>query len=160
MLQYNNKALYVLHYRYYCPWNSHSICWNNEQIYRNNGQKDWEQKNRIISTFISIIGSSLGPDNRSSTVVARCSLCTPIKVLQLLCIVTSYRHPNKNLRPSFSDLHTSLSDHTLSLGMKESQVEAEESDQPLLHPQAHNIGAPLEAGKELYDDLQNIYINE
>ena len=103
-----------------------------------------------------------GLDNRSSTVVARCSLCTPIKVLQLLwhCIVTSYRHPNKNLRPSFSNLHTSLSDHTLSLGMKESQVEAEGSDQPLLHPQAHNIGASLEAGKELYDDLQNIYINE
>ena len=72
----------------------------------------------------------------------------------------TYRHPNKNLRPSFSDLHTSLSDHTLSLGMKESQVEAEGSDQPLVHPQAHTIGAPLEAGKKLFNDLQNTYINE
>ena len=71
----------------------------------------------------------------------------------------SCRHPNKNLRPTFSDLHTSLSDHTLSLGMKESQSEG--PDQPLpLHPQAHTIGAPLEAGKELFTDLQNIYFNE
>ena len=44
--------------------------------------------------------------------------------------------------------------------MKESQVEAEGPDQSLLHPQAHNIGAPLEAGKELYNDLQNTYISE
>ena len=79
---------------------------------------------------------------------------------------STYRHPNKNVRPSFSDLHTSLSDHTLSLGMKEeSQVVAEGRDQPLplplpLHPQAHTIGAPLEAGKELYNDMQKIYINE
>ena len=43
----------------YRLWNNHSICWNNEQIYSNNGRKHWEQKNRIISTFISIIGSSL-----------------------------------------------------------------------------------------------------
>ena len=72
----------------------------------------------------------------------------------------TYRHPNKNLRPSFSDVHTSLSDHTLSLGMKASQAEAEGSDEPLLHPQAHIIGAPLEAGKKLFNDLQNTYINE
>ena len=70
------------------------------------------------------------------------------------CIVlfnNSYRHPNKNHCPSFSDLHTSLSDHTLSLGMKESQVEAEGPDQSHLHPLT--IGAPLEAGKELFTDL-------
>ncbi|MCG8625250.1 MAG: hypothetical protein MJE68_25035 [Proteobacteria bacterium] len=75
-----------------------------------------------------------------------------------------FRHPNKNLRPSFSDLHTSLSDHTLSLGMKEEcHTVAEGRDQPLplpLHPQAHTIGAPLEASKELYNDLQKTYINE
>ena len=59
MLQYNSKTLYVVHYRYYYLWNNHSICWNIEQFYRNNGQKHTEQKNRIISTFISIIGSSL-----------------------------------------------------------------------------------------------------
>ena len=73
------------------------------------------------------------------------------------------RHPNKNIRPSFSDLHTSLSDHTLSLGMKTEHPVAEgPADQPLplLHPQAHIIGALLEAGKELYNDLQKTYINE
>ena len=58
-----------------------------------------------------------------------------------------------------SDLHTSLSDHTLSLGMKESQSEG--PNQPLpIHPRAHTIGAPLEAGKQLFTDLQNTYINE
>ena len=68
------------------------------------------------------------------------------------------RHPNKNIRPSFSDLHTSLSDHTLSLGMMtESPVAEGPVDQ---HPQAHIIGALLEAGKELYTDLQNKYIND
>ena len=35
------------------------ICWNNEKIYRNNGLKHQEQKNRIITNFISIMGSSL-----------------------------------------------------------------------------------------------------
>ena len=44
---------------------------------------------------------------------------------------------------------------------EESQIVAEGHDQPLpLHPQAHTIGAPLEAGKELYNDLQKTYINE
>ena len=80
------------------------------------------------------------------------------------CIYSTFRHPNKNLRPSFSDLHTSLSDHTLSLGIKEEcHTVSERPDQPLplpLHPQAHTIGAPLEAGKELYNDLQKTYINE
>ena len=41
------------------PVNNHSIYWNNEQIYRNNGLKHWEQKNRIISYLISITGSSI-----------------------------------------------------------------------------------------------------
>ena len=82
-----------------------------------------------------------------------------------IVVVFTYmcRHPNKNVRPSFSDLHTSLSDHTLSLGMKtDSPVAEGPHDQPLplLHPQAHIIGALLEAGKELYTDLQNIYIKE
>ena len=73
------------------------------------------------------------------------------------------RHPNKNVRPSFSDLHTSLSGHTLSLGMKTEHPVAEgpvDQPLPLLHPQAHIIGALLEAGKELYNDLQKTYINE
>ena len=35
------------------------ICWNNEEICRNNGLKRWEQKNRIMGNFIGIIGSSL-----------------------------------------------------------------------------------------------------
>ena len=130
-----------------------------------------------------------------------------------------YRHPNKNLRPSFSDLHTSLSDHALSLQMKETAesghsnqayithteakhagaMECIETDANMayitqseagamecietdanqayitsseaqqeycdagtmeIHPQAHTIGAPLEAGKELFTDLQNTYLNE
>ena len=74
------------------------------------------------------------------------------------------RHPNKNVRPSFSDLHASLSDHTLSMGMKTDKNPMAEgpADQPLplLHPQAHIIGALLEAGKDLYKDLQKTYINE
>ena len=67
------------------------------------------------------------------------------------------RHPNKNLRPLFSDLHTSLSDHALSLQMKASP-ESDDSNES--HPQAHTIGAPLEAGKELFTDLQNTYLNK
>ena len=31
----------------------------NEQIYRNNGLEHWEQKTKIISDFIGIIGSGL-----------------------------------------------------------------------------------------------------
>jgi hypothetical protein len=47
--------------------------------------------------------------------------------------------------------------------MKTESPVAEERDKPLplpLHPQAHTIGAPLEAGKDLYNDLQKTYINE
>ena len=80
-----------------------------------------------------------------------------------LWLYSTFRHPNKNLRPSFSDLHTSLSDHTLSLGMKEECHTGPDQPLPLplpLHPQAHTIGAPLEASKELYNDLQKTYINE
>ena len=40
-------------------WNNHYICWNNEEVYGNNGLKHWEQKNRIMGKFINIIGSSL-----------------------------------------------------------------------------------------------------
>ena len=42
------------------------------------------------------------------------------------------------------------------------KVEAEgPADQPLplLHPLANTIGAPLEAGKELYTDLQKTYLH-
>ena len=57
------------------------------------------------------------------------------------------------MRPSFSDLHVSLSDHSLSLRMRENE---EVDDQ--LHPQAYMLGVPLEAGNELFRDLQKTYL--
>ena len=58
MLQYNiNHCMCCT--SFYNLWNNHHVCWNNDEIYRNNGLKHWEQKNRIIGNFISIIGSSL-----------------------------------------------------------------------------------------------------
>ena len=56
---YALKSLYVLCYSIYNLWNNHYICWNNGAIYRNNELKHWEQKNRIMSNFISIIGWGL-----------------------------------------------------------------------------------------------------
>ena len=71
------------------------ICWNNEEICRNNGLKHWEQKNRIMGNFISIIGSSLQVATTSTGLGMRLtihnivfvpctSVCSSNQLIQLL----------------------------------------------------------------------------
>ena len=64
------------------------------------------------------------------------------------------RNPEKNQRPTFSDLHATLSDRIFALQMKRDEIYNQQNSQ------AHTIGAPLDASKELFKDLQNTYIHE
>ena len=63
------------------------------------------------------------------------------------------RHPDASGRPQFAQLLQVLSrpEHELlSIPEEEGRV----------HPQATLLGAPLEAGKQLYLELQNTYIKK
>ena len=60
------------------------------------------------------------------------------------------RSPNEHSRPSFRDIHLSLSqnqEHVLQIPEEAAST----------HPQAAVLGAPLEAGEKMYMDLQNSY---
>ena len=88
IIHYTFKTLSVLHYNFIICGNNQYTCGNNEAIYRNNELKYWEQKNRIISHFISIIGSSLITGHLVKTCATKAAICTDIKCLQL----TKYNH--------------------------------------------------------------------
>ena len=62
------------------------------------------------------------------------------------------RHPDPASRPTFSELYQALSqpDSKL-LGWSEADMR--------VHPQAAVLGAPLEAGKDLYRELQEMHIS-
>ena len=62
------------------------------------------------------------------------------------------RHPQASSRPTFSQLLQALCQpDTELLSWSEEDVR--------VHPQAGMLGAPLEAGKDLYPELQQIYKN-
>ena len=63
----------------------------------------------------------------------------------------SFRHPSKSERPSFVSVHQtlSLSDTKLLKWLPEDRGS---------HSQATVVGAPLECGQDLYQDLQKKYI--
>ncbi len=62
------------------------------------------------------------------------------------------RHPQAGSRPTFSDLLQSLSIPEI----KTELLHWTEEDAKT-HPQAVVLGAPLEAGKDLYPDVQRAY---
>ena len=63
-----------------------------------------------------------------------------------------FRHPDTESRPTFSELHAALSQpETELLGWSERDKK--------VHPQAAVLGAPLESGKDLYLELQEMYIS-
>ena len=59
-----------------------------------------------------------------------------------------YRHSENSSRPKFSNL-------TLSLSIPDKQLLQVSSSNS--HPQAHILGASLEAGQNMYPDIQNMY---
>ncbi len=61
------------------------------------------------------------------------------------------RHPQAGSRLSFSDLLQSLS-------RPETELLHWTGEDTKTHPQAAVLGAPLEAGKDLYPDLQRAYV--
>ena len=61
------------------------------------------------------------------------------------------RHPESSSRPTFSELL-----QVLSQGSETDLLRWSEEDMRV-HPQAAVLGAPLEAGKDLYIELQNAY---
>ena len=63
------------------------------------------------------------------------------------------RHPIPASRPTFTEILTSL------LGEKEEMLSIPEKDAST-HPQASLLGASLEAGLEMYKNLQNTYLNQ
>ena len=67
-------------------------------------------------------------------------------------IVVAYRHPVPKKRPDFHDIMLLLLQHDTSV--LKIPKEALGS-----HPQAGKLGAVLEAGKNMYPDLQNKYEN-
>ena len=66
----------------------------------------------------------------------------------LLCC----RHPDTASRPTFSELCQSLS-------QSESELLGWSEEDMSIHPQAAVLGAPLEAGKDLYRELQEMHIS-
>ena len=63
------------------------------------------------------------------------------------------RHPEKSSRPSFPQVVETLSEPDFEL------LCWTEEDLKV-HPQAAVLGAPLEAGKDLYPELQKAYMQE
>ena len=62
-----------------------------------------------------------------------------------------YRHPTATDRPSFRELFLALT------GEKSQVLHIPQTDDEI-HPLAGVLGSPLEAGKNMYKDLQNKYI--
>ena len=65
----------------------------------------------------------------------------------------AHRHADASVRPTFSAIVKMLSHsdaHLLQWGERDMRT----------HPQAASLGAPLEAGDELYPDLQDCYMDE
>ena len=62
----------------------------------------------------------------------------------------NYRHPGKSQRPTFAHVVEALSEPEFDL------LNWSEEDSKV-HPQATVLGASLEAGKDLYPELQEIY---
>ena len=61
-----------------------------------------------------------------------------------------YRHPDKSSRPSFTEVVEALSEPEIDLLCWSEEDTA-------VHPQAAVLGAPLEAGVNLYPELQGTY---
>ena len=63
------------------------------------------------------------------------------------------RHPDSSLRPGFRDL-------LLALLQNVEVVLAIPEDAQTAHAQASVLGAPLEAGEQMYRDLQQTYMGQ
>ncbi len=67
-------------------------------------------------------------------------------------IFSRYRHPQTKVRPGFRDVVVTL------VGSEEVVLCIPEEDSST-HPLAGVLGAPLEAGENMYQQLQNRYID-
>ena len=67
-------------------------------------------------------------------------------------VTSHFRHPDPVARPTFSELCQALS-------QPESELLGWSEEDMRVHPQAAVLGAPLEAGKHLYHELQEIHIS-
>ena len=69
-----------------------------------------------------------------------------------LYILFLFRNKDNHNRPQFRDIHLSLSqndEHVLKIPDEALQT----------HPQAGILGAPLEAGENMYINIQKTYVN-
>ncbi len=81
------------------------------------------------------------------------SASAPIKhlgcdVMWYKCIL--FRHPDTSSRPSFTEVLEALSE-------PETDLLRWSAEDTAVHPQAAVLGAPLEAGVDLYPELQETY---
>ena len=82
--------------------------------------------------------------------------CSQLVISNLTYIASIYkfnRHSDASVRPMFSAIFKMLS-HS------DSQLLSWSDKDKRVHPEACCIGAPLEAGDELYPDLQDYYLDE
>jgi len=63
-----------------------------------------------------------------------------------------FRHPDTESRPTFSELREALS-------QSEAELLAWSEKDKKVHQQATVLGAPLESGKDLYLELQEMHIS-
>ena len=71
----------------------------------------------------------------------------------LISVCPSLRHPDKSSRPQFLEVGEVLS-------LPEHELLSIPEEEGRVHPQATLLGAPLEAGKQLYLELQKSYIQQ
>ena len=72
-------------------------------------------------------------------------------MLMHLCTAGCCRHPTTAGRPLFEQLR-------LSLSQPDSALLSWSEEDIAVHPQAAVLGAPLDAGKHLFEELKTVYI--
>ena len=78
------------------------------------------------------------------------------RVTHIIHNVLIFRHPDAAKRPSFMDITTQLQKSDFQI-LKWNEEEGEEEGKSLSE-EAKILGRPLEAGGQLYKDLQNTYV--
>ena len=81
-------------------------------------------------------------------------LCTSCHLNATLSLPPSPRHPDPHSRPAASSLCFSLNQPEKALLFWNHSTPA-----AVLSPSAHILGAPLEEGHKLYEDLQSTYLD-
>ena len=85
-------------------------------------------------------------------IVTQLLLCVSMYMYNIIhSWFVAYRNPDKSARPQFREIVQTLS-------QSEDELLFVPEGVTRAHPQASVLGAPLEAGRDLYTQLQNTYM--